>query len=285
MRRVTIVAIMSLALTQSMFAYRREYSVTLNGHRKPKSEVCIYRGIRTDAFSIFFSDPDVTCLPADQVLDFPPGLFNAFARHSDGYVSEYRDFTVFSEPPRPEQGYEMLEIPLATAGYIDFSEQLKSLPQGDSLGVWLSPTPKTVSTYFPLVRGETEVLVPVNTVVIPLHLRGKTPIAVGDAVSPEATEHVKARFHPNDHTVIAWVDFDKKAGSGADGILLAPDVLLRASGRTMKPIVPLFDPDATGTLLFFRGVPQGTVEIFVKGSMKHVRTKWDNMSRPCPQIH
>ncbi len=265
--RIFLVTMFALLTERSALGYRREYSVTWEGQRKPNSEVCIYRAVRTDAFSIFFSDPDVTCLPADKVLDFPPGLFNAYARHRDGYVSSYRDFTVFPDPPRPETGYELLEIPLERAAYVDFSDVLKSLPAGDALGVWLAPSPTRASTYFPLVRGETSVLVPTDRIVMPLHIHRQVPVAVGEAVALGPAEHVKANFAVLGRTVVAWIDYDRQAASGAEGLPDSPDVLLNTHGRIIRPVVPLFDPDATGTLMIYRDVPVGPAEIFVRGMM------------------
>lgn len=260
-------AALALLTARPSVGYRREYRVTLAGQRKPSSEVCIYRGSGANAFSMFFSDPEPKCLPAEKVLDFPPGFFNVYARHHDGYISSFRDFTSFPDPPQPEKGYELLDIPLEPAGYVDFSDVVRSLPIGDAVGVWLAPDPERVSTYFPLVPGETVVMVPADRIVVPLHLRGRVPIAVGEAVSVRSGEHVKANLSVPGHTLVAWVIYDRKAAATAEQLMPPPDVLLSTHGQILRPIVPLFDANATGTLMFFRNVPVGPAEVFVQGMM------------------
>src|SRR5262245_7723695 len=114
--RVFSMLAMTLVVAFPALGYRREFATMWEGHRKSGSEVCFYRGLRGDPFSLFFTSGDVRCLSADLVLDFPPGLVHVFARHKDGYASQHRDYTVFGEPARPEQGYEKLEIPFVKAG-------------------------------------------------------------------------------------------------------------------------------------------------------------------------
>src|SRR5258708_21591081 len=89
----------TLLLALPALAYRREYATTVEGKRKEGSEVCFYRGITGDPFSLFFTPGDVACLPADAILDFPPGLIHVFARHKAGYASVHRDYTVYEGPP------------------------------------------------------------------------------------------------------------------------------------------------------------------------------------------
>src|SRR6266542_2840154 len=107
--RVLSLFVVTLLLALPALAYRREYAVTWEGQRKAGSEVCFYRGIWRDAFSLFFTPGNVQCLSADAILDFPPGLFHVFARHKDGYASMQRDYTVYEGPPEPERGYQKLE--------------------------------------------------------------------------------------------------------------------------------------------------------------------------------
>lgn len=119
--RVFSSLMLTLLVALPAVAYRREYAVTLGGQRKAGSEICFYRGVRGDLFSLFFSPTDVRCLPADAILDFPPGLIHVFARHKDGYASVQRDYSVYDGPPNPERGYEKLETALVKAGIVDFS--------------------------------------------------------------------------------------------------------------------------------------------------------------------
>ncbi|MEO8035960.1 MAG: hypothetical protein ABI837_16095 [Acidobacteriota bacterium] len=141
--------------------------------------MCFYRGAHGDAFSLYFTSGKVQCLPAEAVLDFPPGLIHVFARHKDGYASAQRDFTVDDGPPKPEQGYEKLETPLVKAGIVDLGHAVKALGANQHLGVWVASSPTTSGTFIPLVPGETTILAPVEIPVVPLLVENGLPVGVG----------------------------------------------------------------------------------------------------------
>ena len=255
-----------LALPAS--AYRREYVVTWEGQRKPGSEVCFYRGMRGDAFSLFFTSGVVRCLPADKILDLPPGLIHAFARHKDGYASMQRDYTVNDGPRVPEQGYEKLETPLVRAAIVDFASASKALGPNQHLGLWIASTATTTGTFLPLVPGETTILTPAELTAVPLRIEGGLPIAVGDPLYLEPGEKREAVFPPQPGTsdVIVWTMLDTAAAQGARSILNAPAITLAVGDQIFRPIVPLYTPE-TSTLLIFRGLPPGRATLTTQGSM------------------
>jgi len=248
------------------YAYRREYRVTLDGTRKPGSEVCFYEGTSgRNPFELFFSYTTVRCLPADDVLDFPPGLFHAFARHHDGFVSAYRDYFVYRGDPAPERGYRQLEIPLAPAAFVDMTAVLKELHPGEAAGVWIAPTPTRAGTFFPLVNGENTIMVPAGEPLLPLLIANHQPIAIGQPLVLDAGAHERVLPFRDGTAVVAWVKLDHDAAHAAPDSMTTPDVTLTLNGNTAKPLFPLYHTDSTNTLLFFLNPPQGRARLELHG--------------------
>ncbi|HYM59310.1 MAG TPA: hypothetical protein VEZ11_00305, partial [Thermoanaerobaculia bacterium] len=247
--------------------YRREYRVTSDGVRKAGSEVCFYRGdSAADAFSLFFTHDEVVCLPADSVLDMPPGLFHAFARHADGYVSAHRDFFVYRGAPIPESGYESLEIPLQPAAFVDIK---LTLAPGQSIGVWLAPTPTTGGTFIPLVTGEHTIMVPADTAFVPLLIEYHRPVAVGEATTLSPGERRSlAGFNSPAGTVdvVVWTKLDSLVARDVKGTLPPPEITITQQRQTYQPLFRLEDARrATHTLLFFKEVRSGPARLRVRG--------------------
>src|SRR4029078_4908005 len=165
MRCLFVVLFCAFALP--LHAYRREYRVTLNGLQKTGSEVCFFRGDNGGPLALYFTYDTVECLSADRILDMPPGLFHVFARHPGGYVSEHPDYFVYRGPPKPEAGYEALEIPMRSAAMLDLHDALAAAPRGASIGLWLAPTPAAGAAIFPAVNGETTRLLSAERVAAP----------------------------------------------------------------------------------------------------------------------
>jgi hypothetical protein len=265
-----------ILLTLGMFcepalAYRREYRVTWEGETKEGSEVCFYRGRPGDLFTLFFSYETVTCLPGDKILDLPPGMFHAFARHRDGYVSADRDYFVYNGPPAPEAGYELLEIPLQRAAYLDLQQILETVKPNQKVGVWVAPSPLTIGTFLPRVAPETVIMIPGDTPVLPLVLENDQPVAIGDVVMtpPGRTEVARIASHSN--VVIGWAKMDQRtaaeleretAGAGPE----VAQFRLNASLGVYDPLFKPFDPlGGSQTFLFFTDIPAGTAKLQVRG--------------------
>lgn len=268
MIRILSFILLSFACT-ALYGYRREYVVTLNDARKAGSEVCFYRGQSAiDAFSLFFFSGKTGCLPADSVLDLPPGLFHAFARHKDGYVSEHLDFLIIPESSTNDSGYETLAIPLARAGRVDFSQVKANLRPRQALGVWLVPSQANPGLFLPLIAGEPHVMVPVGRVAVPLLIEGGVPIAIGDPIRVSAGDLVAAppfRRRPGRGDVVAWLKLDRQLiDSDLDPAL--PMVRLVADGEAFESIAPIQNvQQAPHALLIFRDIPVGPATLRVEG--------------------
>lgn len=267
--RVAAQVVVLLTLALPAYPYRREYLVTLGGVRKPGSEVCFYHGISGSAYSLYFTPSEVHCLPADSVLDLPPGHFNYFARHRDGYASALRDYTVYDGPPTPERGYQQLEIPLLPAGTVDLSNIVRSLSPSQAVGVWVAPTQSTPGMFLPLVTGETAILAPAQTPLIPLLLESGVPKAIGEPLYLEAGERDSIRSLTPPQTdvsdLVAWVRLDRASADDARSELPGPDVSLEAGGKIFRPVAPLFEPGSY-TLLIFKSIPRGPAILKLSGA-------------------
>lgn len=268
--RVAFVTLVILMFVMPAFGYRREYVVTSDGVRKPGSEVCFYRGASaSDAFSLYFSYDRAACLPADAVLDLPPGLFHVFARHGDGYVSGFDDFFVYEGAPAPEAGYGRLEIPLQPAARVDVSSILPTLARGHRIGVWLAPTESESGTYLPLVDGDAEILVPAGRPFLPLIISNGVPVAVGDPLTLRAGTRRKIdpfRLPVAASDVVGWVKVDVLEGAVPASRLPPAEVALETGDGKVEPVFPLYaGAGATHTLMFFKQAPAGAARLLIRG--------------------
>lgn len=244
-------------------ADRREYATTVEGKRKTGSEVCFYRGIEGDAFSLFFTPGTVTCLPADAALDFPPGLIHLFARHKDGYAS--------IEAPNDR---ETLEIPMVRAGVVDFGSAVKNLRPKQRLGLWMG-------TFIPLVPGESTILAPAEMTVVPLLIEDGLPAAAGEPLylAPGERRAAVLQTAKDSSDVIVWTRVDRASLDGVRSQLVPPAITIRSGEQTYKPVMPLFAD--FNSILIFRGVPRANAVLSVEGRMwKPVRRDIHVLSQP-----
>lgn len=250
-------------------AYRREFAVTRDTERLTGSEVCFFRGgDPRNAFSLFFAPGPVTCLSADKVLDFPAGVFHVYARHADGYSSDQSDYFVYHGPPAPNKGYELLDIPVVPAGRIDFATHLPSLKPSQRIGVWVAPSAETSGAFIPLADGERSLLVPADHAVVPILVSGGLPEAVGEPLRVSRGGVTSApRFTDADrHVLVAWTRLDRTGLSGAEKLGPPPTITLRGLEASRAPLFPIVESRGIShTLLFFRELPQGPLELVVAG--------------------
>ena len=262
-----IVALLLCGLALPAQAYRREYRVTLNGERTQGSEVCFYRGESGKGpLALFFSHDSVECLPADRVLDFPPGLFHVFARHREGYVSEHPDYFVYAGAPNPEAGYQVLEIPLRSAAVLDLREAVAGAPRGASIGVWLAPAPNAGAAFLPRVGGEATMLVPADRLLVPLLIADHKPISVGRPLMLSSGGHEPLPRFTRGTSLVAWLAVDPGIPEQERDVSPPPDLVLVAGRNRVKPLFPLIEaPARAKTLLFFADVPPGKARLEAGG--------------------
>jgi hypothetical protein len=256
-------------VAQASYGARREYKVTLDGARLKGGEVCFFAGeSASDPFSLFFSYDQVECLSADEVIDFPAGLFHVFARHSAGYVGAYHEFVVFPPDTKAEAGYDLMEIPLSEAGRVDFSAAVEALQEGQSLGVWIATTPDGGDGfYMPLVTGERSLLVPSGTEVLPIVVADQQPVKIGDPLMLAPRAERPAKFAgPQGGDVVVWIRADPSVGEMDRSALRNPDVSLIVGESTVTPLFPLGRHAPLHALMFFKGVPPGPAQARANGA-------------------
>lgn len=260
-------------------ASRREYVLTVDGQRKPRSEVCFYEGVKDRTpFGLYFAGGPAVCMSADAIVDVPAaGLFHSFARNSEGYASAWRDYFIYTSTV-PEKGYERLETPLVAAGWVEFSDALP-LKAGQTAGVWVSSSSVApTSFYLPLVPGEHEISVPAETTYVPLVVANHKPILVGapGQVLAKQTRTVTFRSSPSVADVVLWLRLnDPTSDVHRDNGYSPPSVTLEADGRVYSSATTSIEPgDLTYSLLIFKDVPVGPARIVVQG--KH----WINYDVP-----
>ena len=268
-RSVSASVVLLLLLAAPAFGYRREYVVTYDGARKVASEVCFYGGrAASGSFPLYFTYDRAACLPADQVLDIPPGLFHVFARHGEGFVSGDDDYFVHSGPAA-EDGYDKLQITLKQAARADVSHLLATLRPQQKIGVWLAPTETESGTYIPLIDGEKDILVPAGRRFLPLLVAGGLPVALGEPVTLAAGKRAAippfdAPRHGSD--VVTWLKVDRVSDAEPDRGLQPADISLVAAGETIRPVfAPPAGTGVTHALLFFKGVPSGPAQLLTRG--------------------
>src|SRR5258708_6861877 len=136
-------------------AYRLEFSATYNEKRLAGSEVCFFRAESAqNPFSRYLATDDVRCLPSEMVIDLPPGKWNYYVQHPDGYISVYAGLVSYEGPTHSEVGYKEIAIPMQPAGRLDLSDCLRLLQDGERIAVYF-PNPQSDfrTAVHPLPRG------------------------------------------------------------------------------------------------------------------------------------
>ena len=250
----------SLCGTAAM-AYRVEFVTTVLGERWAGSEICLYQGRDLDGpASLFFSSDDVRCLPADQIIDMPAGVWSFFARHPDGWVSAHGAALTRRGPAQPDSGYQSVRIVLEPAAFIDFKNVP---PDQDRFAVYvpISGDPTRSPAAFPLARSELLLSVPAGRPFLVLRIRNGKPIGAGPLSVAQAAQTLDARnlIPPADQRdLIAWIKVDDPSWEEMLEVASPRVHLLDEHGRTHSP---LFHIEGSGgaheSLVVFQKVPPG----------------------------
>lgn len=244
--RVFSLVILAGALASApALGYRAEFEATFDGKRLAGAEVCFFAASTgADPLGHFFQSPDVSCVPADRVVDLPPGRWNYFVRHADGYVSARPGLLTYLGKPIPEWGYRSIPIELMPAALLTF-EDVRLL--ADEYVVAYYPTPfHGPSNAHPLESGHRELLVPAGTPVIPMIVRSGRPVAVGNPVTltPGTVQKATGLDRQADRLdVVTWLDVDyDRISAMKDPLLKGPAVVLSTGLRDMPPLLEVPDP-------------------------------------------
>lgn len=243
-------------------ALRFEFEVLREGERLAGSEICFQPAASgDDAIARWFSSSDLRCFPADQVLDFPAGRWNYFARHAEGWISANPQ-QINLDVAKEESGYRRSVIVVQPAATIDVSAI--ALPPGETLFLFFANRGSTYgSTIQPMAPGAAKQLIPAGTDVIPIVARGGKPVRLLEPVNAKAGTVVAARERKrakNTVDVIAWVQLDVEAlrRLQAPEKLAGFDVRLRRGRNVIAQQFPMRNGAASHlSLATFVDVPKG----------------------------
>lgn len=280
-----VLAVLSLPAADAFAGI--DFTLTLNDERVAGGEICFVRlpadGRLQDPRVTFFGSNDVRCLPADNVLDFPNGRFHFFGRHQRGLIGTDRGIVVRTDE-HTNRAYRRVNVPLRRAAALDFSDVMQRLAPGEWLGVWSAGTAETRSSFLPLARGAARMVVPSDSVVVPMVIRDRQPVAIGEPLTLAAgrTEKVPPfRSEPGHADVVVWAYTDsdlsarilRKVESPFPRAVVDERVvttvpaatLIDAKGAVHEPVARFATTDVTGAIQIFRKVPAGTATVRFRG--------------------
>lgn len=267
--RVLVATALLLSAAQT-YAYRVEFIARVGGERITNAEVCLHRG--TDGHgpvATLLATDEVRCLPADEIIDVPAGVWSFYVVAGDSYVSSHGSTLVRRGPRLPDEGYRAIGVELTPAASITFARFEQQ--EGDRFAAYVPMLESSVHgpAAFPLPRGQNRIVVPAQRTFTLLRIRDGVPIAAGPMTRLEEGETIDAievAAEPDERDLIGWIALDPASIEEA-GHASAPAVrLIEASG---KEHAPLFDWDSAGAadegLVIFDGVPAGAARIRVDG--------------------
>jgi hypothetical protein len=270
-----LAAFLSLAIGFSAYAYRAEYFVRANGQRLPKSEICFFAASEGhDPHSYYFASAEVTCLPAADVIDLPPGQWHFFGRQADGWVSADDRSMNYDGPPLPEQLYKAIDVELQRAGTVDFGPLIDTLGAGEHFAVYVPNTDvlNRPAAVLPLPPDVSVVDVPADKPVLPVRVRDGRLVEIGRTltVSDGETRRVERLGpSPGRTDVVAWIALDQSRLGDYAAPLASPVLTLTdAAGIVQEPLYAMRDGRAVHlSLVIFKDVVPGDAHISLGGDV------------------
>jgi len=270
--RSVVLAVLLVSAAVRASAYRAEIIATRGGTRLRGSEVCFFPGREGETpIGRLFATNTTRCYSADQVIDLPPGRWNFYTKSSDGWIAAGGGAFVHEGPPAPERFYKAITVELQRAAWLDFSEITPRLATGEHIAVYLVERRGYAFAAIPLPPGETKLMVPAMTSMIPLIVRHGVPVQAGKLVSTGAgeTTRVPSIDAPEGkRDVIGWLQVDESAYREGQPPLAPPSVeFVGADGSRHKAA---FSYVSTGplenALAIFDDLPIGAGNLVLSGA-------------------
>ena len=135
--RSATVALLFVAALPALAA-RERFIVRNNGQELSGAEVCLFQaGDDSDPFMLHLSGNEIRCLPADRVIDIPPGKWFFYGRRGDDLVSaQVTTLTNRGTRSAPDT-YSEVQIDLRPAATLDFAKANESRAD-DSFAIYLT---------------------------------------------------------------------------------------------------------------------------------------------------
>jgi hypothetical protein len=255
-----------LAFAQSPF----QVVPYVDGRRVTGAEVCLYKGRAGDATLDRFLQGDEThCYSADDVNQIPPGMWNFYVRHSDGFVSTH-PFGVNAVANDARDARPIL-VDLVSAATLETSDANAHLQPGDYLALYISNDglPNSLAAIRPIPRAAARVLAPTEMPLLLLLVRDGQIIWASHPLMLSSGQVLKAPSPDRPVArVLAFVDLDPTVLSADRRGLrdkTPPTVrLMKGSASIAASAFPLRPaPNFDGSLLTLENVAPGeyTVEL------------------------
>ncbi len=259
--------------------FRLQAKAVYDAEPVPAAEVCFYpyqfyeilNGVGAAAYR---------CLPAEKLIEVPPLSFAYFVRHESGLTSA--NPIVFSAPATG--GFRAFRFSLGEGASLDFTHLRRSLAPNESLGIILGGS-ETSGPYGMPVARDIEI-VPADVPVVPVLVRDRVAIRVGDVITPRPhSMHVVSEF-PDESALLVRVVVADPSSRGVpelDGPLCdrpystefatlvreqEPPVVefIDAAGDIHEPVLepPMAAQMLTGAYIF-RGFASGEGRIRIRG--------------------
>jgi len=154
----------SVALVLFLFAFEAHgitFRLERGGEVLSGGEICMFDARTSiDPVARLTTYSNVKCVSADRDVLLPKGRFNIFARHQEGYVSPS---LLLADDGKVKNDVRVIE--LVRAERLQYAAPLE---KDETAGVYIEST----GVVLPLVPGETSILVPDDTSIIPLFMTG-----------------------------------------------------------------------------------------------------------------
>ena len=250
-------------------AYRVEFIVTVLGERLPGSEICFFEsGAGHGPAAIYLGSNDVRCLPADQMIDMPAGVWSFFGRHPHGWISAHGTALVQRGPANPEQGYRTIGVDLHRAAVISF-ERMTRISDRFAAYVPMTESSTYAPATFPLPTDGKRILVPAGFAFTLIRIRDGKPVGAGPLRTLNADETVDAsEILPAEgqRDLILWTQVDPASLEEIANVEAPVVRIIDGKGGEHSP---LFDMDTAGSadegFVIFRQPPAGPLRVRLGG--------------------
>jgi hypothetical protein len=265
-RRALAAAAMLCWLLPAAAGTRFELVAMFGPDRLPGARVCFsraYEGPRRTIVDYLVSGPETRCVPADRILKLPAGLWHYYVVADDPYLVSTHP-TELQRPTDSSEGEEVSRIvaDLFPAATVNVGAAAKTLGPADMLALYVTHAGSDVSApaLVPVSPGVTEMPVPAGTPVIPVIVRDRRIVAVGEKLLLDVGEAGDATF-PVRTTATVVVPFRIPRGSGP---LRQPPVI-RAYHRRAERVIGEYKPEKADWrgLVFLHDVPRGRMDVLV----------------------
>lgn len=271
MRHPLVFLIFGILPLCTLHAERYQFTLRHGETALQGGAVCFFPGGRDSFADQYFRSNDVRCVAADQLLTIPPGGWNVFAVHPDGFVGTHPDH--FLVPPHLPDKIDRTPLSLVRAGTLDVTKAREQLREGEYIGIYIhnDGRPRSPATFRPIPDDATAVLVPADMPLLPFIIDGGSIAAVGEplTVSSDATVVLPpfARSSEGTHVVVELVLEDAWRRRAADLRETPTARLETAAGEQLQPLLPLRPREQwAGSLVIFRNVPRGKAVLRVGGT-------------------